>query len=591
MPDTAFAAARAKAGSRSGDIAADIAATILAGFDKHYALFRYHAQRAKARFEVGDFHGIRRLASERIAFYDQRVVEAVARLQTEYAAHAQSERIWQKVKRIYVSLLAGSHQPELAETFFNSVCCKILHRTYFNNDFIFVRPAVATDHLDAEPTAYRCYYPLTRSWRAAVREMLIDFGLACPFVDVERDIGHLLEAARRHFPSQFAPAPDCQIQVLSNLFYRNKGAYVLGRLINEAEITPFALPILRDERGRIFVDAALFGSELIESLFNFSRAYFMVDMEVPSAYVRFLRSLIPNKPDAEFYTMLGLQKQGKTLFYRDLLHHLVHSHDQFVIAPGIKGLVMGVFTLPSFPYVFKIIKDVRGKDISREFIQSQYQLVKVHDRVGRMADTWEYSDVRLPLARVSAELIDELENTAPSLIERDGNSLVIRHMYIERRMTPLNIHLERVDASERERSIREYGQAIKDMVAANIFPGDMLYKNFGVTRQGRVVFYDYDEVAYLTDCNFRRVPPPRTPEDEMASEPWYSVGPHDVFPEEFECFLLGHSDIRKHFMTHHAELFDAGYWQDRQARVRAGELDDVFPYPRRYRFANAPVTT
>ncbi|MEZ5660104.1 MAG: bifunctional isocitrate dehydrogenase kinase/phosphatase [Burkholderiaceae bacterium] len=584
MPESAIASARNKAGARSGDVAAEIAATILAGFDKHYALFRYHAQRAKSRFEVGDFHGIRRLASERIAFYDQRVREAVEHLQSEYAEQAQSERIWPKVKRYYVSLLARANQPELAETFFNSVCCKILHRTYFNNDFIFVRPAVATDHLDAKPSAYRSYYPLASSWREAVRQMLADFGIACPFIDIEHDIDQLLDAARRHFPSKFAPAPDCQIQVLSNLFFRNKGAYVLGRLINDAEITPFALPILRDAQGRIHIDAALFGSELMESLFNFSRAYFMVDMEVPSAYVRFLRSLIPNKPDAEFYTMLGLQKQGKTLFYRDLLHHLAHSHDQFVIAPGIKGLVMGVFTLPSFPYVFKIIKDVRGKDISREFIQSQYQLVKVHDRVGRMADTWEYSDVRFPLQRLSPELIEELEKTAPSLIERDGDSLAISHMYIERRMTPLNIHLERVDATERERAIREYGQAIKDMVAANIFPGDMLYKNFGVTRQGRVVFYDYDEVAYLTDCNFRRVPPPRTPEDEMASEPWYSVGPTDVFPEEFETFLLGHSDIRKHFMAHHAELFDPAYWQDRQRRVRAGELDDVFPYPRRYRF-------
>ncbi len=572
------------AGARTDDLAAGIADTILAGFDRHYRLFRYHAQQAKSRFEAGDFHGIRRLASERIAFYDQRVKEAVQRLHSEYQATAQSEVIWQAVKRHYVRRLSESHQPELAETFFNSVCCKILHRTYFNNDFIFVRPAVATDHLDAEPAAYRSYYPLLSGWRESVRGMLADFGLACPFIDVEQDIRLLLAAARAHLPAAFAPSPDCQIQVLSNLFYRNKGAYVIGRLINDADAVPFALPLLQDARGRLYVDAALFGSEMLESLFNFSRAYFMVDMEVPSAYVRFLRSLIPNKPDAEFYTMLGLQKQGKTLFYRDLLHHLSHSHDQFVIAPGIKGLVMGVFTLPSFPYVFKVIKDVRGKDISRDFIKSQYQLVKVHDRVGRMADTWEYSDVRFPLSRISEELLSELETTAPSLIERDGDSLVIRHMYIERRMTPLNIHLERVDATERARAIGEYGQAIKDMVAANIFPGDMLYKNFGVTRQGRVVFYDYDEVAYLTTCNFRRVPPPRTPEDEMASEPWYSVGPHDVFPEEFDSFLLGHSDIRKHFMAQHAELLDPEYWQDRQCRIRAGQLDDVFPYPERLRF-------
>ncbi|MEZ5738706.1 MAG: bifunctional isocitrate dehydrogenase kinase/phosphatase [Burkholderiaceae bacterium] len=297
-----------------------------------------------------------------------------------------------------------------------------------------------------------------------------------------------------------------------------------------------------------------------------------------------MRSLIPNKPDAEFYTMLGLQKQGKTLFYRDQLHHLSHSHDQFVLAPGIKGLVMGVFTLPSFPYVFKYIKDKRGKDVSAEFIRKQYQLVKFHDRVGRMADTWEYSDVSFPRARMSAELLAELRNTAPSLIEEDGASVIIRHLYIERRMIPLNIYLEKAGTAEREAAIIEYGQAIKDMVAANIFPGDMLYKNFGMTRQGRVVFYDYDEVAYLTNCNFRKIPEPRTPEDEMSSEPWYKIGPHDVFPEEFGTFLLGHSDVRKHFLAHHQDLLDPAYWQGCQARIRAGHLDDVFPYPDRYRF-------
>ena len=247
----------------------------------------------------------------------------------------------------------------------------------------------------------------------------------------------------------------------------------------------------------------LFGTERIEALFNFSRAYFMVDMETPSAYVRFLQTLMPTKPQSELYTMLGLHKQGKTLFYRDLLQHLSHSTDRFIVAPGIKGLVMGVFTLPSFPFVFKFIKDGRGKDVSREYVEGRYQLVKAHDRVGRMADSWEYSDVPFPKDRLDPALLEELRQTAPSLVEDEGDRLVLRHLYIERRMVPLNIYLEEADEDEREHALREYGQAIKEMVAANIFPGDMLYKNFGVTRQGRVVFYDYDEVVYLTECNFR----------------------------------------------------------------------------------------
>ncbi len=575
-------------GERVSDLADAIARAILAGFDRHYALFRYNAQQAKARYEAADWHAIRRLARERIAFYDQRVREAVDRLHGEFGVNELPDDIWQQVKRHYVGLLVEHHQPECAETFFNSVCCRILHRTYFHNAYIFVRPAVATDHLDAEPPSYRAYYPLARGWRRALRQMVTDIGLACPFVDVERDLQRVLAAARDAMPAGFTPSMDCQIQVLRTLFFRNKGAYLIGRFVNDGEMLPFSIPLLRDARGRVYMDALLLGSERIEALFNFSRAYFMVDMDVPGAYVSFLRTLMPTKPDSELYSMLGLQKQGKTLFYRDLLYHLRHSHDRFVVAPGIEGLVMLVFTLPSFPYVFKVIKDVRGKDVTREFVQAQYQRVKVHDRVGRMADTWEYSDVPFPKSRLDERLVDELHRVAPSLIEDDGDSLVIRHLYIERRMVPLNLHLERADDAERERAVIEYGNAIKDMVAANIFPGDMLYKNFGVTRQGRVVFYDYDEIAYVTDCHFRRIPAARTPEDEMSSEPWYAVGAHDVFPEEFGTFLLGDPRIRAPFLAHHADLLDAAFWQRRQQRIRDGILDDVFPYPEQLRFKRGP---
>jgi isocitrate dehydrogenase kinase/phosphatase len=362
-------------------------------------------------------------------------------------------------------------------------------------------------------------------------------------------------------------------------------------VINDGELLPFALPLMQNWQGRLYVDTLLLGADRIEALFNFSRAYFMVDMDSPAAYVQFLETLMPTKPRSELYTMLGLHKQGKTLFYRDMLNHLRHSTDQFDIAPGIKGLVMGVFTLPSFPYVFKIIKDKRRKDMTREFIQSQYQLVKLHDRVGRMADTWEYTNVPFPKARFAPALLAELKDIAPSLIDDEGDTVVIRHLYIERRMVPLNMYLETATPAQREHAIIEYGDAIRQMVAANIFPGDMLYKNFGMTRQGRVVFYDYDEVAYLTDCHFRRIPEPRTPEDEMASEPWYTVGPTDVFPEEFGTFLLGDPRVREIFLRHHAELLDASYWQARQQRIREGVLEDVFPYPDALRFKHRIAAT
>ncbi|VVN74694.1 Isocitrate dehydrogenase kinase/phosphatase [Pseudomonas fluorescens] len=148
-------------------------------------------------------------------------------------------------------------------------------------------------------------------------------------------------------------------------------------------------------------------------------------------------------------------------------------------------------------------------------------------------------------------------------------------------MTPLNLYLEHANPAQVREALEDYGLAIKQLAAANIFPGDMLLKNFGVTRHGRVVFYDYDEICFLTEANFRHIPLPRTPEDEMASEPWYSIGPLDVFPEEFPPFLFADAGQRKLFDQLHGELYNADYWKSLQEAIRAGKVIDVFPYRRK----------
>jgi isocitrate dehydrogenase kinase/phosphatase len=576
-----------------------IAKAMMDGFNRHYRLFRTESARAQHRFETRDWLGQQRAQRERIEFYDLRVKECVKRLMKEFGADAQPMDVWEQVKLHYIGLLVNHHQPELAETFFNSVTTKILRRAYFQNDFIFVRPAVSTEYIEnEEPSAkptYRCHYPTAETMQAEALRMLQDFDLRVPFEDIERDAELVLGAMKRHFDHVKLRA-NFQFQVLSGLFFRNKGAYVVGKIINGFQEVPFALPILHNTDGKLVVDAALFGEDDLLILFSFARATFMVDMEIPSAYVQFLRSLMPRKPRAEFYNALGLAKQGKTLFYRDFLFHMRHSTDKFRIAPGIKGMVMLVFDLPSFPFVFKVIKDFYPpqKDTTREQIRGKYLLVKQHDRVGRMADTLEFSEVGFPRDRFTDELIAEIQKFAPSQLEisdRDGDGtteVVLKHCYIERRMIPLNIHLqEAFDAGARaqiEHTVIEYGNAIKDLVAANIFPGDMLWKNFGITRHGKVVFYDYDEIEYITDCNFRRVPAPRNEEDEMSGEVWYTVRKHDVFPETFGPFLLGNPVVREVFMQHHADLLDAAFWQSNKERIAAGHVFDVFPYERERRF-------
>ncbi|OZI33757.1 bifunctional isocitrate dehydrogenase kinase/phosphatase [Bordetella genomosp. 5] len=570
---------------------AALARLILDGFDRHYALFRYSAQRAKALFESGDWHGIAQLSRERIEYYDTRVRECARQLEQALAASAAvtgepaHTALWQAVKQEYVSLLAGHRQPECAETFYNSVSCRVLHRDYFHNTFLFVRPAVATDYLDSRLPAWRVYYPLADGLRPSLTRLVADFGLALPFADLPRDVRQLARAAigklRAQLP-RLGPnrlSADCQIQVLSTLFFRNTAAYVVGRLVNQGMVYPFALALVRNAAGQAEIDALLAGPDDLSALFSFTRAYFLVDTETPSAVVAFLASLVPRKPPAELYTMIGLQKQGKTLFYRDFLQHLAHSHDVFDVAPGIRGMVMCVFTLPSYPYVFKLIRDRSEKDgMTPATVRRKYQMVKLHDRVGRLADTWEYSQVALPRARFAPRLLAELRAAAPSLLEETDDTLIIRHVYIERRMTPLNLYLRHASDTHVDRAVRDYGDAIRQLASANIFPGDMLYKNFGMTRLGRVVFYDYDEIQRLTEMQFRAIPPAPDEEAEMSGEAWYPVGANDVFPEEFESFLLGDPRVRRAFMRHHAELLQPDWWQACQARVARGRIDDFFPY-------------
>ena len=565
---------------RRSSLPQEIARAILAGFDKHYRLFRQAAIDAKGLYERAAWREMARLARARILMYDQRVQEAVDAVRERFPEAERDEALWPAIKLAYLGLLHEHRQPECAETFYNSVACQVLHRRHYRNEFIFWRPGVATEHLEGETPTYRCYYPLREGLRNTLGAIAASFNLRNPWENSRRDLRNVIDGLRRLFPRPVRAHSDLQIQVLNSLFFRNKGAYVIGRLINDGHDYPFAVPILQNERGELYLDALLTAEDQLLVLFSFARAYFFVDMEVPAGYVSFLRWLMPRKPRAELYMAVGLAKQGKTLFYRDLHYHLKHSTDQFVVAPGIKGMVMLVFTLPSFPYVFKLMRDrfAPPKDIDPQTVKDKYLMVKLHDRVGRMADTLEYSLVALPLERFEPRLLQELQGECASTVSIEGDQLVLGHVYIERRMQPLNLHLEdcRRDGDDAglRTALREYGQAIKELAGAGIFPGDMLLKNFGVTRHDRVVFYDYDEIAPMTEITFRSIPAA-------------SFGENDVFPEQFERLLVTEPKAREIFYEHHRDLLDPAFWRAKQDLVRAGEQEDVFPYPAEQRFTRS----
>ena len=566
-----------------------IADILIEGFDRHYRLFRATTERAKVRYETAAWAETQQAVKERGRFYDERVRECVERLRRELGADTLDDATWQRAKLLYLGLLVEHKRPELAETFFNSVITRILDRTYVHNDFIFVRAATSTEYIESDPPSYRSYYPKQLGLRSTFVELFADFGWALPFAELERDVDHVTAALLERLGGEWpAREPNHQVQVLGSPFYRNKAAYVIGKQINGLDETPFAVPVLHSDDGRLTLDTVLLDPESISALFSTSRAYFMVEMDVPSAYVQFLQSIMPTKPRSELYTAVGLGKQGKTLFYRDLLHHLHHSQDLLVEAPGIRGQVMHVFNLPSYPYVFKVIRDEFGpaKNTDHATVKRKFRMIKEVDRVGRMADTLEFTDLALPRSRFAPELLRQLDELAPSVIELDGDNLIVKHCYVEPRMIPLNLYLESATPKQLERAVRQYGDAIRELAIANVFPGDLLWRNFGVNRLDRVEFYDYDEIEYLIDCVFRAIPEPPDPEAEMSGEVWHPVGPRDVFPEEFASFLLGNPDVRDVFLRYHADLLQPAFWQECQRQIADGEIVEFFPYSEAIRFCN-----
>ncbi|GAA5140661.1 bifunctional isocitrate dehydrogenase kinase/phosphatase [Thalassotalea piscium] len=565
-----------------------VAKTIINGFERHIYLYSEITRSAKQRFEQCQWQAIQDAAKARTDFYDKRVKETLTTICDDFQIKELDTQLWQEVKCAYISILKTHPQPELAESFYNSVFCHLFERKYYLNDYIFVESSLDTCNYLNVPQIYTRYFPAEIGLYHTIKKIIDSANFKRPFKQLKCDINALIRAFAHQAQRTHYQLSDLKIDILNFIFYRNKGAYIIGRVISPAGITPFIVPITNDEKTGLALDALLTDERNMAVVFGFARAYFFVDCIHPHTLVDFLQELIPHKTRADLYSSIGFHKQGKTQFYRSLLHHLESSDDKFELAAGIKGMVMSVFTLPSFPYVFKIIKDkfAPSKQVTKKDVKAKYRLVKLHDRVGRMADTMEYSEVAFPKDRFNEELLTELLEVAPSIIRFEDNLIVIAHVYIERKMTPLNLYLMDASDEQIDRAMYGYGNAIKQLIAADIFPGDMLLKNFGVTRHGRVIFYDYDEITYMNEVNFRVKPEPVTEEQIYAAEPWYSVAPGDVFPEEIATFALANHKYRKAFLTHHAELLKASYWQQCQQSVAQGKFASVYPYPERLRFIN-----
>ena len=562
-----------------------IAQTILQGFDAQYGRFLEVTSGAQQRFEQADWHAVQQAMKNRIHLYDHHVGLVVEQLRCITNGQSTDAAFLLRVKEHYTRLLPDYPRFEIAESFFNSVYCRLFDHRSLTPERLFIFSSQPERRFRTIPRPLAKDFHPDHGSESLLMRVISDLPLRLRWQNKSRDIHYII----RHLTETLGTdnLAESHLQVANELFYRNKAAWLVGKLITPSGTLPFLLPIHQTDDGELFIDTCLTTTAEASIVFGFARSYFMVYAPLPAALVEWLREILPGKTTAELYMAIGCQKHAKTESYREYLVYLQGCNEQFIEAPGIRGMVMLVFTLPGFDRVFKVIKDrfAPQKEMSAAHVRACYQLVKEHDRVGRMADTQEFENFVLEKRHIFPALMELLLQEAAEKITDLGEQIVIRHLYIERRMVPLNIWLEQVEGQQLRDAIEEYGNAIRQLAAANIFPGDMLFKNFGVTRHGRVVFYDYDEICYMTEVNFRDIPPPRYPEDELASEPWYSVSPGDVFPEEFRHWLCADPRIGPLFEEMHADLFRADYWRALQNRIREGHVEDVYAYRRRQRFS------
>ena len=589
--------------SSSQKISLSIAKKILMGFERHYQNIKSASIEAKRCFEEREWEKIEIDSKLRLNFYDEQVDDFCKKLslelkkQTLYGAKEEfndtkssdkfNSDFWKNTKNVYTELITSHKQPELAETFYNSVFCRIFSRSFYNNQYIFTKPCVSLNYIDMDEPVIDSYFVDNEQLHDTFASILKNYQFKCEFGNFDQDIDRLQEQLYRQVPRLSSEV--FEMQFISTPFIRGTCAYIVGKIVTQLHPDiPVLIALLNDQQKGLYVDSLLTDVGAISIVFSFSRSYFFITTDYPSAIVECLKELLPGKTRAVLYSAIGLHKQGKTLLYRHFLKYSKITSEKLIIAPGIKGMVMSVFTFPMYPYVFKVINDkfAPPKMGTKDMVKDRYYFVKNHVRIGRLADTWEFSNVAFPLKDIDDTLLQELKNKAGSNIEIEDDLLIIKHMYIENKMPPLNMYLETANIKQQNHIINDYGKAIDELINSNIFPGDMLTKNFGVTRQNRVVFYDYDEITLMSTPIFKKIPKAKTYEQEMASEPWYYVGQNDVFPEEFKYFMLPNPYMKEVFNKKYKKLLDADYWVSVQEKIKENGVMDYYPYGLEMRMCN-----
>ena len=587
--------------SGCGETAAIVSHVILDHFSSYSSQFHELTSRAKSRFEERQWRLARHDALRRMNLYERTLAALNRELEERLGCDLTNVRLWSEIKAAYADLIESRTDVDIAETFFNSVTRKILQTVGVNRDVEFFRLEPRPITSETRDHVYKRYKTGKGDTQTLIRQILESYHFNVAYEDIERDARQVADELDLYVWPYVGENSLDYIDMICVPFFRNRVAYLVGRLVTGEMIIPLVMPLYNDSRG-IYVDAVLFRERQISIIFGFAHTSFCVEVSNPVLLIQFLRTLLPQKPVAELFISIGYNKHGKTEFYR-YLHHYVHeSHSRFWIAPGQEGSMMIAFTLRDFRFILKVIKDrpcfLRSQNrpvkiVSRKEVMERYRNIRHQDHVGRLVDTQEFENLRFKRKRFTRELLREFRLAAREAVTIDADYVTIHHCYLQRRVVPLPMYIASEPDPEVVRGIiLDFGYFLKDITSVGIFPTDLFnIWNCGVTSRRRVVLFDYDDVASLRHIRFSDKPAAHTYWEEIQSEEdRIAAGPNDFFIDEMERYLGIPQPLMGAFRRIHGDLFTLRYWHRMQNRVKRGDVVNIIPYDRSRRFKNRPTS-
>jgi isocitrate dehydrogenase kinase/phosphatase len=578
---------------RSSDIRI-IAKIILGGFKKYLSEFLIITRRSKVRFEKKEWQDIRKDAVERLNLYEKILTEISKRINDFLVNQGNNSSTWVSVKGQYADLIKNYCNRNIAETFFNSLTRKRFGFVGVNRDLEFFHLHAVGQKEPCGPLIYKTY-PKQQSTKNLLQEIIDDHHFEVEFDNLSRDLDFAVNELNLFLWPIVRNEKSYSLDVLKSTFYRNKVAYIIGRIVVDSRTIPLIIPVYNGDSG-IYIDSVLLDEADANNIFGFAYSYFNVDVDLPNQLINFLSSILPQKPLSDLFNSIGFNKHGKTEFYRDL-HRFVHiSKEKFEYAPGKEGAVMLVFTLPNYNHVFKVIKDkpcfvrsshMTDKTITKDQVMERYDFVCKRDRVGRLVDTQEFENLRFRIKRFSDELLSDCKKIATDAVIINNDYVVINHLYLQRKVIPLPIYFNKeLNINLIRQVIIDFGYFIKDLAATGLFPADLFNTwNYGVSEGNRVVLYDYDDIIPLENSNFKLKPVPKNEyEEHSLEEDWIIADQNDFFLDEVDRYIGIPEPLKGIFNSVHSDLFTVKFWNNIKSKVMSGEVIDIIPYARTKRF-------